>query len=82
MQIGKKYDPDKVLFRHWCQLVPDTASAKKTLQKDLLKTAALCMEKAYMLKDSLGKSGIKSLIFAEICDVIGERSKRLQEIVF
>ncbi len=80
MRIGKEYDPDKVFFRHWSQLVPDTASAKKNLEKELTKTAALCLEKAHDLKSSLEKEGIKSPIFEEICDVISKRVKRVQDI--
>ncbi len=75
-----KHDPDKVFFRHWSQLVPDTASAKKNMKKELTKTAALCLEKGHDLKTSLEKEGIKSPIFEEICDVISKRVKCVQDI--
>ena len=80
MRIGKEYDPDKVFFRDWCQLVPDTASAKQNLEKEIVKTATLCLEKAHDLKISLEKEGIKSPIFQDICDVISKRAKRIQDI--
>lgn len=79
MKIGGKYKPNDVFLRHWHRLVADTAAAKKNLEKQLLKMSKNMVAQAYMLKNTFEKEGIKSTIFDDICKVIFDRSKGIQD---
>ena len=78
MKIGGKYEAKDVFLRHWHQLVPDTASAKRNLDKKLLSLSKVVFERAEALAGDFAKEGIQSNIFADILNVIGQRAKHLQ----
>jgi serine/threonine-protein kinase HipA len=46
MKIGGKYKPEDVFLRHWHRIVPETAAAKRNLEKQMQETAKACLEKA------------------------------------
>lgn len=75
MKIGGKYDPDDVLLRHWYRIIPDTAPAKRTLNKDLIKMSKDCVEQSHTLKTTLKAQGMYSTIFEDICHVIKKRAE-------
>lgn len=77
MKIGGEYEPEMIFLRHWYQIVPDSRSAKNTLEKDLNRMAADCLENAHILRESLNNEGIKSSIFASICKVIKKRASQI-----
>ena len=79
MKIGKKYDPEKIFPRDWYKLVPDTAVARKNLEKLLVITARSCLENASVLRSSLEKETIKSPIFVDICSVIEKRARLIEK---
>ena len=76
----KKYEPEKVLLRHWHQLVPDTEVAKKGIERQLQHLSKTCLEKALALKESLKKEGTSSPIFEDICSVIEKRSQHISRL--
>ena len=77
MRIGGKYEPDYIFLRHWHSLVPDTASAKINLEKQLAYMSTECLKKASELKLSLKNEGIQSTIFDDICSVIKARTLQI-----
>ncbi len=77
MKIGGKYDPDAVLLGHWHRIVPDTAAAKRALNKALVKMSKDCLEQAHALKSTLKEQGMYSTIFEDICQVIKKRSEHI-----
>ncbi len=79
MRIGKKYHPEDVFMRHWCQLVPNTASAKKSFAELLQTTAIECLAQAQQLSKTLASEGIQAAIFDDICMVIKERVQHIQD---
>ena len=81
MKIGGKYKPDDIFLRHWHRLVPDTATARKNLEKQLGDMVRNCKEKASELKKKLEEDDIHSSIFGDICSVIGMRAKYIEERV-
>jgi serine/threonine-protein kinase HipA len=74
MKIGGQYDPMSVILRYWHCLVPDTAAAKKALDKELIKMAKECLGQAEVLKKEFQQQGIISSIFEEIITVIKSRA--------
>ena len=79
MKIGGKYKPDDVFLRHWHRIVPDTAAAKRNLEKQMQETAKAALEKAESLKVDLEKEDIRSPVFDEILAIIAQRSERLTD---
>jgi len=79
MKIGGKYKPEDVFLRHWHRIVPETAAAKRNLEKQMQETAKACLEKAESLKTDLEKEDIRSPVFDEILAVIAKRSERLKD---
>ncbi len=77
MKIGGKYDPKYIFLRHWYALVPDTISAKRNLEKQLVRMSRECLEKALDLKSKLIKEDIKSRVFDDICHVIKIRAEQI-----
>ncbi len=77
MKIGGQYDPDMVVLRYWHTIVPDTAAAKKALNKELMKLARSCQIQALQLKADFTKQGITSPIFDMICAVIQKRCQSI-----
>ncbi len=77
MKIGGKYKPDDVFLRHWHKLIPDTAAAKKNLEKQIENMAINCRNKANDLVETLGKDNIRSSIFHDICEVINKRANHI-----
>lgn len=78
MKIGGKYEAKDVFLRHWHQLVPDTVSAKRNLDRKLLRLSKVVFERAEALAGDFAKEGIQSNILADILNVIGQRAKHLQ----
>jgi len=79
MKIGGTYKPNDVFLRHWHRLVPDTAAARRNLEKQMQETAKACLEKAESLKSDLEKEDIRSPVFDEILAVIAKRSEHLTD---
>jgi len=79
MKIGKVYDPDRIFLRHWHCVVPDTTTARKNLEKDLIRMSNKCLQKALELKLKLSNENINSSIFNNICAVIKNRSDHIKE---
>jgi len=79
MKIGGKYKPDDVCLRHWHKLVPDTAAARKNLEKKLIDMLKICPEKAQVLKIDLEKQNIKSDIFNDLSEIINARAKHIED---
>ncbi len=77
MKIGGKYKPDDVFLRHWYKLIPDTAAAKKNLEKQIENMAINCRDKAHDLIETLEKDNIRSNIFEDIYNVINERANHI-----
>ncbi len=79
MKIGGKYKPDDVFLRHWYKLVPDTAAARKNLEKQLIDMSKNCKDKAAQLKADLKAQKITSGVFDDICAVIDKRTKHIED---
>lgn len=77
MKIGGKYKPDDVFLRHWHKLVPDTAAARKNLEKQIEGMAINCRDKAHDLIKTLEKDDIRSSIFHDICEIINKRANHI-----
>lgn len=77
MKIGGKYKPDDVFLRHWHKLVPDTAAARKNLEKQIETMAVNCRDKAHDLIEMLETDNIRSSIFHDICEVINKRANHI-----
>jgi serine/threonine-protein kinase HipA len=77
MKIGGQYDPMSVLLRYWHCLVPDTAAAKKALNKELIKMAKECLDQVKILKKEFQQQGVVSSIFEEIIAVIKIRASMI-----
>ena len=81
MKIVGQYDADTLCLRHWHQLVPDTALARKALQKDLLLLATATQEQAVTLHHRLQAEGHYHPILEKIIGVIRLRASQvLREI--
>ncbi|MGH1398001.1 MAG: type II toxin-antitoxin system HipA family toxin [Alphaproteobacteria bacterium] len=79
MKIGGKYKPDDVFLRHWHKLIPDTAAAKKNLEKQLTDMSKKCLDKSRHLKNDMESQNIKSSIFDEISEIIIARAKHIED---
>lgn len=77
MKIGGRYPPEEVLRRHWHRLVPDTATARNALDRDLGRMAAQTLEQARKLGGELQARGLASEVYGAILGVIEARSERL-----
>ena len=77
MKIGGKYEPEKLFMRHWHRLVPDTAVARKNLEKTLSDMSETVLSEAEKLKIDLKKDGITSPVFDSIIAVIKKRAKSI-----
>lgn len=74
MKIGSSYKTDPLLsLRHWHSIVPNTNTARSSLNKDLKTFATKLPKKAVELKIELEKAGIKSGIFDKVIEVINKR---------
>jgi serine/threonine-protein kinase HipA len=78
MKIGGKYDPNEVYLRHWHRLVPDTAVARKAIEKSLADIARTALDEATKLHTELNKDGITSPVLDSILALIKRRSTRLK----
>jgi len=78
MKIGGKYDPDKVHLHHWHRLVPDTAVARKAIEKSLADIATAVLDQATKLHAELNKEYITSPVLDSILALIKKRSTRLK----
>jgi serine/threonine-protein kinase HipA len=78
MKIGGKYDPDEVYLRHWHRLVPDTAVARKSIEKSLADMATTALDQAIKLHAELNKQNITSPVLDSILALIKKRSTRLK----
>lgn len=77
MKIGGKYEPNEVYLRHWYRLVPDTAVARKAIEKSLADMATTTLEQATKLHSELNKENITSLVLDSILALIKKRCARL-----
>jgi serine/threonine-protein kinase HipA len=77
MKIGGQYDPKFVSLRHWHDVMPDTGTSKKALNKDLMRMARDCLDQTSSLKTTLKEQDIFSTVFDDICDVIKKRSNHI-----
>jgi serine/threonine-protein kinase HipA len=77
MKIGGKSEPEKLLMRYWHRLVPDTAVARKNLEKTLENMSTTALKEAEKLKTDLKKDGISSPIFDTIVAIIKKRGMSL-----
>ena len=64
-------------MRHWNRLVPDTAVARKNLEKTLSNMSTTALKEAEKLKTELKKDGITPPIFDTIIAVIKKRAKSI-----
>jgi serine/threonine-protein kinase HipA len=78
MKIGGKYDTNEVYLRHWHRLVPDTAVARKAIEKSLADMATTAMDQATKLHAELNKENIPSPVLDSILALIKKRSTRLK----
>ena len=78
MKIGGHYIPKNVILRHWHKIVPETAAAKKNIDRLLQKMAAKCKKQAEKLIIDLQEKEITSEVFSEINDVIQNRSAQIE----
>jgi serine/threonine-protein kinase HipA len=78
MKIGGKYDPDEVYLRHWHRLVPDTAVARKAIEKSLADMATTALDQATKLHAELNKENITSPVLDSVLALIKKRSTRLK----
>ena len=78
MKIGGKYDPNKVYLRHWHRLVPDTAVARKEIEKSLAHMATTTLDQTTKLHADLNKQNITSPVLDSILALIKKRSTRLK----
>lgn len=77
MKIGSQYDPDRVLLRHWHDLVEDTETARKSLEAVLQSFAKSVPVFADGLARNLQEKGVSSPVFEKIQMVINNRAKRI-----
>lgn len=77
MKIGGKYQPDDVFMRHWHCLVPDSATSRKLLEKNLAQMAKNSLKQAGILKNEFKKEHIISPIFSLILGVIQSRAESI-----
>lgn len=73
MRIGSNYKIKPLPLRHWHSIVPNTNTARSSLNKDLKTFATKLPKKAAELKIELEKVGIKSGIFEKVIEVINKR---------
>ena len=78
MKIGGRYDPGEVYLRHWHRLVPDTAVARKGIEKSLADMATTALDQATKLHAELNKENITSPVLDSILALIKKRSTRLK----
>jgi serine/threonine-protein kinase HipA len=78
MKIGGKYDPDEVYLRHWHRLVPDTAVARKAIEKSLAGMATTALDQATKLHAELNNENITSPVLDSILALIKKRNTRLK----
>lgn len=79
MKIGGQYDPKYVCRRDFNQLVPDTKTARSSINqsiKTIFDKINSCIEKT---KEELKSEGIVSDAFDDIIKVIRQRCERLKE---
>lgn len=79
MKIGGKYKPDDVYLRHWHRIVPDTKTAKKNVEAQLLEMSVKVSLRAQKIKRDLEKEGVSSSTIDEILKVIEIRAARIQK---
>lgn len=78
MKIGGKYDPKRVLQRHWLKLVPDTKVAHKNLSKEITKMASKITEASDQIINEFKDKGLHEAILKNICKVIHARSEQIK----
>jgi len=78
MKIGGKYDPNEVYLRHWHRLVPDTAVARRVIEKSLADMATKALDQARKLHAELNQGDITSPVLDSILALIKKRSTRLK----
>ena len=77
MKIGGKYEPHDVHLRHWHRLVPDSATARKAMEKSLSDLARKTLAHATQLHADLKKDNITSPVIESILGIIKDRSARI-----
>jgi serine/threonine-protein kinase HipA len=77
MKIDGKYEPHDVHLRHWQRLVPDSATARKALEKSLSDMARKTLSHAAQLSADLKKDNITSPLIESILGIIKNRSARI-----
>lgn len=77
MKIGGKYKPSDVHLRHWHRLVPDSATARKAMEKSLSDLVRKTLAQAAQLQADLKKDTITSPVIESILAVIKDRSARI-----
>ena len=82
MKIGGTYEPEHVFLRHWHRLVPDMMATTRNIERQLLHMSKDCGEKAYELKTSCEKEGLRSSVFEDICTLVSKRIHHIKEQVF
>ncbi len=80
MKIGKRYEPNEVFLRHWYRIVPDTAAARGSLEKELNTISKDCLEKAENLKYTLAKEGVESPLFDQILAIIRRNISYIERV--
>jgi len=78
MKIGGNYNPDEVYLRHWHRLVPDTAVARKSIEKSLADMATTALDQGIKLHAELNKENITSPVLDSILALVKKRSTRLK----
>jgi len=77
MKIGGRYKSDELQRRHWERLVPDTNSAKNSLNRQVLKMCTKLKPSAHKLINDLGGSDSDHRVIQDIGQLIETRINRL-----
>lgn len=77
MKIGSTYDPNRVLLRHWHQMVGDLEASKRQLDHEMKKMAQTLPKTSSQLQKTLRSQKINSPIFTKIHQKISQRSQKI-----
>ena len=78
MKIGGKYHPDDLRQRHWQRLITATSTTSEAFATQRHQLAQRTQQEATHLTDALANEGIASPVFAQISEVIAQRSEFLR----
>lgn len=79
MKIGGEYNPEKMFRRHWHRLVPDTATARKALDREIGEMATAIQEQASALSAEMREEKMTSPIITKIRKLIESRAQQIMQ---